>query len=231
MCPRYAEWYNACRPRPGLRVPQADAPASPVEAVPASGGSLKSPSHHRASSTRCSPSIPDARIVFTHRDPAEACIPSVASDPVLDGPSSAPTQVDRRRRWLGWFTGETCALPPRRHDGGSASPVACRRAQCFDLRYAELMKRSRSTALAGRLRLTSGSTHPDRGPRVPCATTSRTSPRASHGQLTSTNSRTPGLDLDEERAALRRTITRSYGVAQESLKRGLSRSEERHDGR
>ncbi len=78
---------------------------------------------------------PDARIVFTHRDPLRV-LPSVAS--ILYSTAWVRSDAVDPETVLGWFTGETCAALL---DGMTAlrDRGALRPEQCIDVRYADLM--------------------------------------------------------------------------------------------
>lgn len=104
---------------------------------------LKSPSHLGQLEALLAV-YPKARIVFTHRDPLKV-LPSVAS--ILYSTAHVRSDAVDPQSLLGWFTGETCA--------GLLSGMAALREsgrlpaeQCFDVRYADLMKNPGATLAA-----------------------------------------------------------------------------------
>ncbi len=96
---------------------------------------LKAPSHLTALPALLSV-YPDARVVWTHRDPL-VVIPSVAS--ILYSTAWVRSDEVDAERLLGWFTGETCE---RLLDGATSlrESGAIDSRQLFDVRYADLMR-------------------------------------------------------------------------------------------
>jgi hypothetical protein len=84
---------------------------------------------------------PDARIVFTHRDPLKV-LPSVAS--ILYSTAYVRSDGLDPQSFLGWFTGETCA---RLLDGMTAIRESGRLPpeQCHDVRFSDLLKHPTET--------------------------------------------------------------------------------------
>jgi hypothetical protein len=87
---------------------------------------------------------PDARIVFTHRDPLRV-LPSVAS--ILYSTAFVRSDAVDPDAIVGWFTGETCAAlldgMTALRDAGALAPE-----RCCDVRYADLMARPFETLAA-----------------------------------------------------------------------------------
>jgi hypothetical protein len=79
---------------------------------------------------------PDARIVFTHRDPIKI-LPSVAS--ILYSTAYVRSDAVDGDAMARWFTGETCkALVDGMTQLRASGKLPAE--QCYDLRYADLMK-------------------------------------------------------------------------------------------
>ena len=96
---------------------------------------LKSPSHMSQLDALLAV-YPDARIVFTHRDPLRV-LPSVIS--ILYSTAYVRSDEVDADAMKGWFTGETCKALI---DGMTEARTSGRlpESQCFDLRYSELMR-------------------------------------------------------------------------------------------
>jgi hypothetical protein len=150
---------------------------------------------------------PDARIVFTHRDPLKV-LPSVAS--ILYSTAWVRSDAVDPDAILGWFTGEMCAtlldgMTALRESGTLASN------QCLDVRYTDLMQRPSET-VAGiyehfGLEFTS-----DAETRMRAYLDAK--PKGRHGAHSYDFADT-GLDADQERKRFRAYYER-YGVAVET---------------
>jgi hypothetical protein len=150
---------------------------------------------------------PDARIVFTHRDPLRV-LPSVAS--ILYSTAFVRSDAVDPDAIVRWFTGETCAAlldgMTALRDAGALAPE-----RCCDVRYADLVARPFETLAAiydhfgiaylgeaeGRMRAYLDA-----------------KPKGKHGEHRYRFDDT-GLDLDEERERFRGYYER-YGVPIES---------------
>ena len=150
---------------------------------------------------------PDARIVFTHRDPLRV-LPSVAS--ILYSTAFVRSDAVDPKAIVGWFTGETCAAlldgMTALRDSGALAPE-----RCCDVRYADLVGRPFETLARiydhfgiaylgeaeGRMRAYLDA-----------------KPKGKHGEHRYRFDDT-GLDLDEERERFRGYYER-YGVPIES---------------
>ena len=133
MVPSYAAWFSQCD-----LVPAYEFHKKMLQHLqwrcPGERWVLKAPSHLG----QLEPLLavyPDARIVFTHRDPLKV-LPSVAS--VLYSTAHVRSDAVDPAALLDWFTGETCtylldAMTAIRESGRLPAE------QCFDVRYADLM--------------------------------------------------------------------------------------------
>jgi hypothetical protein len=142
VVPSYAAWYNACD-----RVPAFAFHKQMLQNLQwrcrGDRWVLKSPSHMSQLDALLAV-YPDARIVFTHRDPIKV-LPSVVS--ILYSTAYVRSDEVDVAAMANWFTGETCKFlldgMTALRGSGKLPPE-----QCFDLRYSDLMKDPIS-ALAG----------------------------------------------------------------------------------
>lgn len=193
VVPRYAQWYNAAD-----RVPAFAFHKQMLQHLqwkcPGDRWVLKSPSHMSQLDALLTV-YPDARIVFTHRDPLKV-LPSVVS--ILYSTAYVRSDAVDADAMAGWFTGETCRMLI---DGMTALRESGRlpASQCYDLRYAELMQ-DPVAALEG-VYTHFGIDYPDSA-RAAQRHYIDNKPRGRHGQHRYEFSDT-GLDLDEERERFR----------------------------
>lgn len=142
VVPSYAAWYNACDRVPGFEFHKQMLQNLQWQ-CPGDRWVLKSPSHMSQLDALLAV-YPDARIVFTHRDPLRV-LPSVVS--ILYSTAFVRSDEVDVGAMAGWFTGETCKMlldgMTALRDSGRLPPE-----QCFDIRYADLMKDPTGT-LAG----------------------------------------------------------------------------------
>jgi len=142
VVPSYAAWYNACDRVPAFRF-HRQMLQNLQWRCRGDRWVLKSPSHMSQLDALLAV-YPDARIVFTHRDPIRI-LPSVVS--ILYSTAWVRSDEVDADAMAGWFTGETCralldgmiAL----RESGKLPPE-----QCYDLHYSALMK-DPVAALAG----------------------------------------------------------------------------------
>lgn len=134
VVPAYAEWYNAADRVPGFAFHKQMLQHLQWR-CPGDRWVLKSPSHMSQLDALLTV-YPDARIVFTHRDPLKV-LPSVVS--ILYSTAFVRSDQVDVEAMQGWFTGETCRYLL---DGMTALRESGRlpESQCYDLRYAELME-------------------------------------------------------------------------------------------
>ncbi len=167
---------------------------------------LKAPSHL----SQLEPLLavyPDARIVFTHRDPLRV-LPSVAS--ILFSTAWVRSDAVDPEAVLGWFTGDTCA---HLLDGMSAlrDRGVLREQQCIDVRYADLVGRPFET-LGGIYDHFGISFSHEAEQRMRDYLDAK--PKGKHGEHQYSFSDT-GLDLEAERERFRGYYER-YGVPSEA---------------
>jgi len=133
VVPGYAAWYATCD-----RVPSIAFHKRMLQHLqwkcPGDRWVLKSPTHMSQLDALLTV-YPDARIVFTHRDPLRV-LPSVVS--ILYSTAYVRSDEVDAEAMKGWFTGETCKMLL---DGMTSLRDSGRlpESQCYDLRYAELM--------------------------------------------------------------------------------------------
>ncbi len=134
VVPSYAAWYNECDRVPGFEFHKQMLQNLQWK-CPGDRWVLKSPSHMSQLDALLAV-YPDARIVFTHRDPLRV-LPSVVS--ILYSTAYVRSDEVDAEAMAGWFTGETCKVlldgMTALRDSGRL-PVS----QCYDLRYADLIK-------------------------------------------------------------------------------------------
>ncbi|MFK7898768.1 MAG: sulfotransferase [Myxococcota bacterium] len=142
VVPSYAGWYNTCDRIPGFEFHKQMLQQLQWK-CPGDRWVLKSPSHMSQLEALLAV-YPDARIVFTHRDPLRV-LPSVVS--ILYSTAYVRSDEVDAAAMAGWFTGETCKMlldgMTALRDSGKLPPE-----QCYDMRYADLMS-DPTTALAG----------------------------------------------------------------------------------
>jgi hypothetical protein len=133
--PSYGAWYAGCDLEPAYRF-HHDMLQLLQWRCPGDRWVLKSPSHLGQLEALLAV-YPEARIVFTHRDPLKV-LPSVAS--ILSSTAYVRSDGLDPESFLGWFTGETCA---HLLDGMTAIRESGRLPpeQCHDVRFADLMGR------------------------------------------------------------------------------------------
>lgn len=205
VVPAYAGWYATAD-----RVPAFEFHEQMLQHLqwkcPGDRWVLKSPSHMSQLDALLAV-YPDARIVFTHRDPLRV-LPSVVS--ILYSTAYVRSDQVDAAAMAGWFTGETCKMLL---DGMTALRESGRlpEGQCYDLRYAELMK-DPVAALDG-VYAHFGIDYPDSA-RQAQRDYIANKPKGKHGQHKYDFSDT-GLDLDEERARFQDYYAR-YGVENEA---------------
>lgn len=190
VVPSYAAWYNACDRVPGFEF-HKQMLQNLQWRCPGDRWVLKSPSHMSQLDALLAV-YPDARIVFTHRDPLKV-LPSVVS--ILYSTAYVRSDEVDVDAMASWFTGETCKALI---DGMTALRESGRlpESQCFDLRYAALVK-DPVEALAG-VYEHFGIDYPEAS-RKAQRDYIRDKPKGRHGAHKYDFSDT-GLDLDEERA-------------------------------
>jgi hypothetical protein len=133
MVPSYAEWFATCDMVPAYRW-HHDMLQHLQWRCPGDRWVLKAPSHLGQLEALLSV-YPDARIVFTHRDPLKV-LPSVVS--TLYSSAFVRSDAVDPSIFLDWFTGETCAglldaMTAIRESGRLPAE------QCTDIRFADLM--------------------------------------------------------------------------------------------
>ena len=190
VVPAYSAWYATCDRVPGFEFHKQMLQHLQWR-CPGERWVLKSPSHMGQLEALLTV-YPDARIVFTHRDPLRV-LPSVVST-LYSTAFVRSDQVDVEAM-KGWFTGETCKALL---DGMTALRRSGRlpESQCFDLRYADLMK-DPVAALSG-IYEHFEIDYPDSA-RQAQRDYIDNKPKGRHGQHRYDFADT-GLDLDEERA-------------------------------
>jgi hypothetical protein len=134
VVPSYAAWYSACDRVPGFEFHKQMLQNLQWK-CPGDRWVLKSPSHMSQLDALLAV-YPDARIVFTHRDPLRV-LPSVVS--ILYSTAYVRSDEVDADAMAGWFTGETCKALL---DGMTAIRSSGRlpENQCYDLRYADLIE-------------------------------------------------------------------------------------------
>lgn len=139
VVPDYAAWYATCDRKPAFAFHKQMLQHLQSK-CPGDRWVLKSPSHMSQLDALLAV-YPDARIVFTHRDPLRV-LPSVVS--ILYSTAYVRSDAVDAEAMKGWFTGETCKMLL---DGMSAIRDSGRlpESQCYDLRYADLMRDPVST--------------------------------------------------------------------------------------
>jgi hypothetical protein len=142
VVPSYAAWYNECDRIPGFEFHKQMLQNLQWK-CPGDRWVLKSPSHMSQLDALLAV-YPDARIVFTHRDPLRV-LPSVVS--ILYSTAYVRSDEVDADAMAGWFTGETCKILL---DGMTDIRASGRlpEHQCFDLHYADLVDQP-IDALAG----------------------------------------------------------------------------------
>lgn len=205
VVPAYAAWYATCDRVPGFEFHKQMLQHLQWK-CPGDRWVLKSPSHMSQLDALLTV-YPDARIVFTHRDPLRV-LPSVVS--ILYSTAFVRSDEVDADAMRNWFTGETCkALLD-----GMTELRSCGRlpeSQCYDLRYADLMK-DPIAALDG-LYAHFGIDYPDSA-RQAQRDYIANKPRGRHGAHKYDFADT-GLDLDEERARFQDYYAR-FGVENEA---------------
>ncbi len=203
--PSYAEWFQGCDLEPAYRF-HHDMLQHLQWRCPGDRWVLKAPSHLGQLEALLAV-YPDARLVFTHRDPLKV-LPSVAS--ILYSTAFVRSDDLDPESFVGWFDGETCA---QLLDGMTAIRASGRLApeQCHDVRYAELMTRPAET-LAGIY------AHFDIEYPADCERALldhlAARPKGRHGAHEYDFADT-GLDFDEERARFQ-AYSERYGVVNEA---------------
>ncbi|MDJ0849890.1 MAG: sulfotransferase [Myxococcota bacterium] len=142
LVPSYGAWFSQCDLVPAYAFHRRMLQHLQWR-CPAERWVLKAPSHLGQLEALLAV-YPDARIVFTHRDPLRV-LPSVAS--ILYSTAWVRSDAVDPDAVLDWFTGETCAYllngMTELRDSGLLRPE-----QCVDVRYAELIGEPAKT-LAG----------------------------------------------------------------------------------
>ena len=205
VVPTYAAWYAQCDRVPGFEFHKQMLQHLQWR-CPGERWVLKSPSHMSQLDALLAV-YPDARIVFTHRDPLRV-LPSVVS--ILYSTAYVRSDEVDANAMASWFTGETCKALL---DGMTALRESGRlpKEQCYDLRYSELMA-DPVAALAG-VYAHFEIDYPDSA-REAQRRYIDTKPKDRHGAHRYDFSDT-GLDLDEERERFRDYYAR-YGVENEA---------------
>ena len=205
VVPSYAAWYGSCDRVPGFEFHKLLLQHLQWR-CPGDRWVLKSPSHMSQLDALLAV-YPDARIVFTHRDPLKV-LPSVVS--ILYSTAYVRSDEVDAGAMASWFSGETCKMLI---DGMNALRDSGRlpEEQCFDLRYSELMKDP--VAALGGVYEHFGIDYPDSA-RSAQRHYIENKPKGRHGSHRYDFSDT-GLDLDEERARFQDYYER-YGVANEA---------------
>jgi hypothetical protein len=190
VVPSYAAWYNECDRIPGFEFHKQMLQNLQWK-CPGDRWVLKSPSHMSQLDALLAV-YPDARIVFTHRDPLRV-LPSVVS--ILYSTAYVRSDEVDADAMAGWFTGETCKMLL---DGMTDIRASGRlpEQQCFDLHYADLVDQP-IDALAG-MYDHFGIDYPAEA-RTAQQHYVDQKPKGKHGAHKYDFSDT-GLDLDEERA-------------------------------
>ncbi|MEM9174595.1 MAG: sulfotransferase [Myxococcota bacterium] len=205
VVPAYSGWYATADRVPGFEFHKQMLQHLQWK-CPGDRWVLKSPSHMGQLDALLAV-YPDARIVFTHRDPLRV-LPSVVS--ILY--STAFVRSDRvdAEAMKGWFTGETCAALL---DGMTALRRSGRlpESQCYDLRYSELMKDP--VAALGGIYAHFEIDYPDSARQAQQDYIDH-KPKGRHGKHAYDFADT-GLDLDEERARFADYYA-TYGVENEA---------------
>jgi len=189
VVPAYAGWYNEADRVPGFEFHKQMLQHLQWK-CPGDRWVLKSPSHMSQLDALLAV-YPDARIVFTHRDPLKV-LPSVVS--ILYSTAYVRSDQVDAEAMANWFTGETCKMLL---DGMTSLRASGRlpESQCYDLRYAELMKDP--VAALGGIYEHFEIDYPDSS-RAAQQSYIDNKPRGKHGGHKYDFSDT-GLDLDEER--------------------------------
>ncbi len=203
--PSYGAWFASCDLEPAYRF-HRDMLQLLQWRCPGDRWVLKAPSHLGQLDALLAV-YPDARIVFTHRDPLKV-LPSVAS--ILYSTAFVRSDDLDPESFVGWFTGETCAAlldgMTGMRESGRLPPD-----QCHDVRYADLLERPART-------LASIYEHFDieYPPEAEKAMLDylAAKPKGRHGAHRYDFADT-GLDLDEERERFQDYYAR-YGVENES---------------
>ncbi|MCR9094897.1 MAG: sulfotransferase [bacterium] len=205
VVPAFSAWYATCDRVPGFEFHKQMLQHLQWK-CPGERWVLKSPSHMGQLDALLTV-YPDARIVFTHRDPLRV-LPSVVS--TLYSTAFVRSDEVDAEAMKGWFTGETCAALL---DGMTALRRSGRlpESQCFDLRYADLMK-DPVAALAGVYEHFEIE-YPESS-RQAQQDYIDNKPKGRHGRHSYDFADT-GLDLDEERARFAEYYE-TYGVASEA---------------
>ena len=133
VVPSYAAWYNTCDRVPGFEFHKQMLQNLQWK-CPGDRWVLKSPSHMSQLDALLAV-YPDARIVFTHRDPLRV-LPSVVS--ILYSTAYVRSDEVDAAAMASWFTGETCKSLLDRMTALRASGTVAEN-QCYDLRYADLV--------------------------------------------------------------------------------------------
>ncbi len=205
VVPSYAAWYASCDRVPGFEFHKQMLQHLQWK-CPGDRWVLKSPSHMSQLDALLAV-YPDARIVFTHRDPLRV-LPSVVS--MLYSTAYVRSDEVDAGAMASWFTGETChALLDGMTDlreSGRLPP-----SQCYDLRYADLIG-DPIEALEGVYRHFDID-YPDEA-RAAQRDYIDNKPKGRHGAHRYDFADT-GLDLDEERTRFEDYYAR-YGVALET---------------
>lgn len=193
LVPSYAAWFSQCDLVPAYAFHKRMLQHLQWR-CPGDRWVLKAPSHLGQLAALLAV-YPDARIVFTHRDPLKV-LPSVAS--ILYSTAWVRSDAVDPEAVLGWFTGETCAYLLERmtslRDSGALRPE-----QCIDVRYADMAREPFGT-LAG--------VYDHFGLEYTGAVESRmrayldAKPKGKHGEHRYSFDDT-GLDLDAERERFR----------------------------
>jgi hypothetical protein len=205
MVPSYGAWLAECDLEPAYRF-HHDMLQLLQWRCPGDRWVLKAPSHLGQLEALLAV-YPDARIVFTHRDPLKV-LPSVAS--ILYSTAFVRSDELDPQSFLGWFTGETCA---QLLDGMTAIRQSgkLRPEQCHDVRFADLLSRPAETL---------GSIYQHFGIEYTAETEKSmldylaAKPKGRHGEHRYEFADT-GLDLDEERERFQDYYAR-YQVANEA---------------
>ncbi|MCP4904692.1 MAG: sulfotransferase [bacterium] len=189
VVPSYAAWYAECDRVPGFEFHKQMLQNLQWK-CPGERWVLKSPSHMSQLDALLAV-YPDARIVFTHRDPLRV-LPSVVS--ILYSTAFVRSDEVDADVMAGWFTGETCkalldGMTALRESGTLPAH------QCFDLHYAELLRDP--IAALGNLYDHFEIDYPDSSRRAQQSYIDN-KPKARHGAH-KYNFADTGLDLDEER--------------------------------
>ena len=201
VVPSYADWYARCD-----RVPAFLFHKRMLQHLqwkcPGERWVLKAPSHMSQLEALLGV-YPDARIVFTHRDPLKV-LPSVAS--ILYSTAYVRSDEVDGEAMTGWFTGETCAAlldgMTLLRESGRLPPE-----QCVDVRFGDLVGDPIGTLAAVYDHF--GIDHPEEARSAQRAYI-RNKPKDKHGVHRYAFSDT-GLDIDEERERFRPYYER-YGV-------------------